>query len=263
MAIGLVAKRGLAVLAVGVALSVVACGGDESDGDAEFIAAADAICTELAQSELAAFAATAGPEASLDYLEEISDQRSETLERLDALGVPQESATAFADYLAKLGEARAAVEDGIAAVSAERPADLAQARVRARELRLEANQIGAGLGFITCAGVLSSDEQGQITQTLELSIDPEAARELCNERSTDAFIATRFESVAACTKAQSAPSVVEAVTVLDMHGVSDVSANVLLELGAADGESVEYEASLAYEDEVWKLNSIAPTSPVG
>lgn len=255
--------RRLAVLTVGAALFLASCGDDDSDSVEPFVADADAICTELAEDELVAFAASAGPETSVDYLEQIRDQRAEALDRLEALEVPDESASVFDDYVAKLEQSKQVTDEAAAAAAEQRADEFAAARVEARNVRAEANEIGAGLGFSACAGVLTAEDQAQVTETLELTIDPEAARELCSERSTEAFIATRFESVADCAKAQAAETPVETVTVTELQGVEGVSANVLLELGSAKGDSVEYEASLAYEDGAWKLNSIAPTSPTG
>ena len=254
--------RGLAGLAVGVALLFAACGDDDSDAEA-FVADADAICTTLAEDELAAYAAVPGPALSPEYLEEVAGLRAEAIADLEALDPPEDSAGGFDEYLATLEQANAVVDDAIDAVADDDLDALLDARAEARELRLEANETGAGIGFVACAGVLSDADAEEITETLELSIDPGAARELCRERATETFIAARFASVADCERAQGAGTTAETVTVTELQGVEGVSANVLAELGDADGGSAEYEASLAYEDGVWKLNSIAPTEPTG
>jgi hypothetical protein len=249
--------RGVALAAVGIALALTACGDDPDDPS--FAAEADGICVELAEGELQAYAEHGAGEITVEYLSTTRELRAGALEELAALEPPAEDADGYERYLATLERGLVVFDEAIAAVRERNPDALLEARLASRQTRLDANEIGVGVGLTECAGVLSDGSTAEITATLELSADPDGAEQLCRELATSAFVEGRFDSVDECVEQQSVDAGIESVQVDELQGVEGVSANVLVTLVGRDG-ATEYEASLAFEDDVWKLNSIAPVA---
>jgi hypothetical protein len=250
--------RSFAVCLIVVAAMAAGCGGgdDEEAGSPEtsFAADADAICAEQARAELAAFADNVAPgEVAPGYLEGVESARRAAAEDLAALTPPEAESASVEALVAEVESSASLVADAVAAADAGDTAELDRLRLRSREVRDAINAAAAEAGLTDCAGALPDEDLAAIESTLALSVDGDAAEELCRERITEAFLTFRFDGeLDSCIREQSGGPSSE-VDIEEIFGVAGLYANGIAVLG--DGH--RYEVSLAFEDDVWKLNSLS------
>ncbi len=246
------------VAVASAAMLVVACGGDSGEDGEEFAAAADRICVETAERDVAERPGRST--SQVEYLEQLRASREQTLRQLEGLSPPGDSTAAFEDYLASRREAVERLGDGIKAVEDENAGAYERFRRAARK-RVEAGDELAGeAGLVACAGTVSPAERRAIEETVAMSIEPARAREFCAERSTEAMIAGSFSGIADCARQQSQRAETESATIVRLSGIDGVSANALAALDYANGEKGRFEVSLHFEDGVWKFDSVSELS---
>ncbi len=170
---------------------------------------------------------------------------------MGALEPPAAAADAYAELIAAT---QASVELVDQAIEASEDGDsdaLDAARRESREVRAKANEAAERAGLVACAGTLSDGDLEEITETLELTVDGADAQELCAERVTQAFLELRFAGERSRCLAQQSDAAGGSVEIEELFGVDAIYANGIVVL---DGE--RFEVSLAFEDGVWKLNSV-------
>jgi hypothetical protein len=242
------------VAAAALAAGLAACGGESggSEDAAGFAAAADGICVEAAERDVAARSAPRDSQTA--YLRRLRADRAQTLRQLAALEPPQAAAASYRGFLDARREAIAGLDEVIP--EAEDAAVVEAFRVGARERVLAAQGLAAEAGLRACAGALGADERAAVGETVALSVQRARAREFCAERSSAAMVANNFAGVADCVRRQSRRSRADRAEIEELSGVDGVSANAIVTLSGA--ESAEYEVSLIYEDGTWKYDAVSP-----
>jgi len=257
-----------ATIATALALGVtVGCGGsDGGDGDAataDFVTAADAICVTAAERDVAIQAdqAAGDPASTAAFLADLQASREQVADELAALDVPEEIAARRDELVASRREAAAAIAAGVRAAEAEDLDGFESARARVRTINDDGDAVAADLGLEACARRLPAAEREEIAALIALTVETDAARELCAQRATDRFIADRFESVQACVAAQSRRAAADTAEITDLSGTSEVFATAFVDLRGAGGQGGEYEAGLVHEDGRWKLHTLVEVAP--
>jgi hypothetical protein len=254
----------LATLATAATVALLAaCGGGEDEGE-EFASAADAICVEGAERDLAIQAGQegSGPEASARFLADLGASRARVATELADLPVADELAEGRDELVASRQRAVDAILAGEQAAQDEDVAAYESSRARARTIGDEGDALAAELGLAACARALPAAERQEIGSLLRLTVDVERAQELCAERATKRFVADRFASVSECVSAQSEQPAADRIEITDLSGTSEVFATAYVELSGPDGsEPLEYEAGLVYEDGLWMLNTLVEVPP--
>jgi hypothetical protein len=243
---------------------LAACGGGGDEGGDDFASAANAICVEGAERDLAIQAGQqgSGPEASARFLAALGASRARVATELAKLPVADELAEGRDDLVASRQRAVKAILAGEQAAQDEDIAVYESARARARAIGDEGDALAAELGLAACARALPAAERQEIEALLRLTVDVERARELCTERATGRFVADRFAGVSECVTAQSEEPAADRIEITDLSGTSEVFATAYVELSGPGGsEPLEYEAGLVYEDGLWKLNTLVEVPP--
>jgi len=141
--------RARKLIGVATATALLAsCGGDDAS-DPEFVARADAICTDA----LRQINRLPQPQGNRELPELIRQSRPivrEELKRLRELEAPADEASRFDALLAALSE-RAAALDDVAAAAGRRDAEAAQAGIdRSAEASDRSDEIARDLGLEVC-----------------------------------------------------------------------------------------------------------------
>jgi hypothetical protein len=259
------APRAATAALLAAALGLSACGGGDSsegsDSGEDFTAAADAICAEAAEAAVDSYTASLeGPpeQAGQAYIEGLLEARDAELTQLRELEPAGDDADRYASYLDLREQAtetlRAANEPG-----QEDPAAADVDSARAEELRMDADEVGAELGFEACANRLPETDEEAIAETIEQTTSADDAEAICRDLSTERF-QSRFGGVEKCIKAQAKGSSSQSAEVVDVLGVSGVSADAMVELGDRGGDQLNtFTVDLLFEDGAWKLERIEPT----
>jgi hypothetical protein len=260
------APRAAAAALLAAALGLSACGGDDSgegSGSAEELtAAADAICAEAAGAAIDAYETSLeGPpdQAGQAYVEGLLEAREGELTELRELEAPEADGDLYASYLdlrEQATEALRAADEGAQADPAAADVDSA----RAEELRVEADELGAELGFEACANRLPEGDEDEIAETIELTTTADEAETVCRDLSTERF-QSRFGGVEKCIDAQAKGSSSQSADVVDLRGVSGVSADATVELSDRGGDQTDtFTVDLLFEEGAWKLERIEPAA---
>ncbi len=241
--------------------SIIACGGDSSADGEDFFADAESICIDATAKGVEAFVGSLdapAEEANSTYLEGLAAARTAEIEQLEGLDPPQEESDAYRDYLDLRSEATDRLEQAAAAEAD--PTAIDRASGEAEALRSEADELGAELGFEACANQLPAADEEAIAETIEVSTNANRAEEICNELSTERF-QNLFGGVQECIKAQAAGPSTGAPEVVDLKGVTMVSAEATVKIdGRGPGQPDTFVVDLLYEDDTWKLERIEPTA---
>jgi hypothetical protein len=256
-------KLGTALIVIGSASALAACGGGDTS-DSDFTTQANAACTTNAKvyadidqspnglllNQEQAVAVTAAKSIADRVL-------ASDLQGLDA---PTDVKPAYDDFVAlaqQLSDTRAAM------LSDFRANDQATAATDSEKyLSLVADYVKAAdaAGLSVCAGDLPADQVAALTGTIETNettVDPAK----CTEYLTANGVKTAFVSMAFCRQAQQKPSnaatSVDVTKVAGSDGVS-ATAQVAFHGGPSDGQTATYE--FVYVDGKWKVDYFAPTA---
>lgn len=224
-----------APLVVAAALGLAACGGDDSGdsgGSDDFIADADAICTDavrqLADQELA-LSAPPVSEADIAALYEVGNPvLADAQAQLEALEAPADVSADWDEYLS-LNQQRTDAREQ-AAVAADDPKAFAAANGKALEALTKRDEVGARIGLGACANVLSEPDQQAITAAEEEFAAAEDPQRTCTEIFLEQYIESLWRGdVQKCIDDPVIAKQVE-VDISKISGVDGIKAQVELEL---------------------------------
>lgn len=253
-------RAGATTLAVTVLAGLLAaCGGGGEDtggtvATVDFVAAADRICVDAAERDIAA--RHAGLPTQVAYLERLRDDREEVLAQLEALEAPDDAAASFDRYVESRRRALQGLREGIDAAERGDEAATEEFRAAARRRVLAGLALASDAGLVACAGALDPAERQAVEETIALSVVPKQAREFCSKHTSEAMVATNFGSVSECIRQQSRRSRASAVSIEELRGIDGISADAVVALGEGEKVSGHYEAALVYEDGVWKFDAV-------
>jgi hypothetical protein len=254
----------LALLVCAVA-ALAACGGDDSDGD-DFVAEANAICTDSARERTATQQSPpTNAEEALAQNKQQQRIRRQAQADLKALEPSEEAADAYDEFLAKrqrVIEVVVGEEDLLRAeVSPDDPryveflTELDRASDAAQAAAEEA-------GLAACAGVLAPDERDRIVAIVrEFETTPV---EDCRQFLTEDAIDSLFGGLAECQRVQENPppqGFTKRIEVESARGIAGVGASVRASLvgGPGDGQDIEYV--LEYQNGTYKIATVFQQTP--
>ena len=252
-----------AVAIVGLAFSAltVNSGAAGAASAAKFRAAADEICTALAEDYVEIQQRNGLPQSLAEDVanaEELVPLIEDANAELSKLKPPKKLRADFREYLS-LREER--VENDKAFLEAGAAND--QARVdelsqKLTEIRDGYEAVGANLGFYACAERLHKKEAQKVRDVVEetwTNGDPD----FCTEKYTEEFVRVYAGSLEQCVSIESDPaSGADSVDIEFVKGVDKVRATARLtpQGGADDGRT--FETDMIYEDGVYKRQAIYP-----
>jgi hypothetical protein len=258
-----------ALLPVAIAaLSLAACGGG---GDAptvgasdEFIAAADEVCLDVAQS-LSATRSEAGtpqePAAAVALINSELPIRLDGLRRLQALEPPSYQDQDWERFLVLQEDRIGAQEDALAAARLEDADAFREAEAEFEGLTDEADGAGARLGLEACANRLPPAGERDVIEIVEELLTSEDSRRVCRELVTDNFVETVYGGLQACEVSRGLPAAA-AIDLLDVGGVERTSAFVDVEMQDFTGRVRQVRADLVFDpdSETWEVDYRQPLS---
>jgi hypothetical protein len=252
-------KRSICIVALVPALAVAACGGG-GDGDDDFLAQVDAICTESAKQSNAAFgegSPTSAEEAvALD--ETILDVRQQEMDEFRAVEPPEDVKAGYEEFVAKRGEILSAEE---ARLEADQQADQ-QASQKAGEAVNQAfeaaDQPAEDIGLEACAGILPPEEEDEVRAVTEQFFTANTREEF--EVACESATANYIEQLGGLEQCHE-PGEPRTIEISEVSGVSEVSAEVgfVPTGGPADGQNLR--ATFVYQDGQWKVDALGPAPP--
>lgn len=244
---------GVATAFAFIALLLVACGGDDGDGDdgGDFAAEAEAICVEAAR-EQAAVAVESSDFA--DRLDALAAAGTDALERSEALTPPEEAADAWDSYLDNRSRSVELVDETAAALDDGDTADAETGVAEIEALVDERDELATELGLDACARVLPDEDEQRIREAVELASTSTDGERVCEEVVSAAYIDRQFDGdAAACAKAQSGSVPAESVEFVDVYGVGGVLATAEVELSGGSLEGRSGTLQLVYLDGAWQI----------
>jgi hypothetical protein len=247
------------------AIAIAACGSDDGSGGSgggDFVAEADAICTEAARESVDAYASSleeAGEEqATLAYIRGLQEARTREIETIEQLSSPAEQEETFDEYLRLRRASADRLGDALAAAEDEDRQGFETARAEAEAERDEADELGAQLGFAACANRLPEESEAAVTQVIETSATSDDAEEVCG-LGTDRFV-DRFGGFERCVQAQMDSPAAKSVEVSELRGADGVFASARIELLGRDDQIETFDVNLTFEGGEWKIETIGPAA---
>jgi hypothetical protein len=244
-------------LVVATAFGLAACGGDDSDDSDDYIADADAICTDAARQTADQLLARPGPPLDeQDFAEVLEGGRpvaEDALAQLEAIEVPDDVSADWDEYLSLRQQRIDASDDVIAA--ADDPEAFQEALGKQNELGTQATAAASDLGLQACASQLSSDDEEAVRTAedeLTASTDPE---QVCNEVYLEQQIEAAYGGdVQKCIDDPAIGKVAE-IDISEITGVDGVNAFVELTVTKGPDQGKPLEDQWYYVDGEWRLYS--------
>ena len=252
---------GLALpLAVAAALLIAACGGDDSNDSDDFIADADAICTDQAEQlrdiALAADVPPSDEKSVAQRYEQTVPVIEDAQSQLEDLEAPDELSDDYDEFLSLRQQRIDAIHESIDASNAGDSKGFAAANEKVSGLAEQTSAAGEQIGFGSCANVLSDEDAHAVEDFEDEFAASTDAEQICNEFFLPQYVALAYEGgVEDCLK----DPLTTKVTHIDYQGaegVDGVTARATVEVLNGPDQGT-YTDTLYYVDGAWRLYSTA------